>query len=105
VDEVERLPSPLQVEGERVGKGMVVVAEDDDELRRERAEFVENALVADIAEMPDLVDTLEKFGEAGMNASVGIGDKGDGMSRDRHGRNLTILSAIDKRRRRPMIFR
>lgn len=74
VDEVKAFPGPFQIEAQgRIQRG-IVITEHDGKPGIDCAQFIEDRLVADIAEVPDFVDVFEQMRDAGQPVVVGIGD-------------------------------
>ena len=79
VNEMEAFAIAFEVEADGGIETEIVVAEDDGELGADDAQLIEDRFGADIAEVPDLIDAAEKFGDAGHPAVVGVGDNADAI--------------------------
>ncbi len=77
VDEVDAEGAALEVQGEGPVCYGVAIAAYDFEGFSGGAEFIENPLGADVAEVPDFVGGGELLDECGGQFVVGIGDDGD----------------------------
>ena len=79
MDQVETLPSPLQIEARRRIEVEVVIAQNHLEFRVDRAQFIKDRFLANIAEMPDLIDILEDLRDTGNPPIVRVGNDADAI--------------------------
>jgi hypothetical protein len=79
VDEVEAFAVALKVEADGGIEAEVVITEDHGELRVDRAEFVEDRFLANVAEVPDFIDVPEELRHPRNPAIMGVGDDADAV--------------------------
>jgi hypothetical protein len=79
MDQVETLPRPFQIEADGQVEVEIIIAQNHSEPGVDRAQFIEDRFLANIAQVPDLIDVPEEFRDAGNPLVVRIGDDAYGV--------------------------
>ena len=80
VDEVKAFPVSLEIEAGGGVEREIIIAQNHGQPGVDGPELIEDRFLADIAQMPDFVDPLEKFLDLGNPAIMGVGDDSDAIS-------------------------
>jgi hypothetical protein len=103
VDQMKALFATLQIDAEGKVQAVIVIAQNDGQLGIDRAQFIEDRLMANVAQVPDFIHVPEKVRD-GRNPSVmGVGEHPDAIILFVR-RNKSLMgqksNKVQKRRRR-----
>jgi len=80
VDQMKTLSISLEVHAWGRVQTEVIIAQNDSEFRVDCAQRIEDRFLADIAQVPDFVDVLEKFLDERNPSIMGVSDDSDPVS-------------------------